>query len=95
MAAGYRLKVNVNDELLFINDVRIENNIDELYAKLGAPKDVELIVSRGGLARKLKGEFTRFPEVKYEFVLPEAAKDPNFWQTQEGLQTLLKQSLKN
>lgn len=31
MAAGFQLGVNVNDELIAINGVRIENNIDDLF----------------------------------------------------------------
>lgn len=94
MAAGFRLKVNVNDELILLNGNRIENNIDELYVKIGAPKEVALVVSRAGIARNLSGEFSKFPEVKYEFVLPETSKSADFWSKQDGLQTLLKQTLK-
>lgn len=94
MAAGFRFKVNVNDELILLNGNRIENNIDELYLKIGAPKEVTLVVSRAGIGRSLSGEFSKFPEVKYEFSLPEASKSADFWLKQDGLQTLLKQTLK-
>ena len=92
MAAGFRLKVNVNDELLVLNGFRVDNNIDELYIKMGAPKEVSLVVSRGGITRTLFGEFTKFPEVKYEMAMPEASKSADFWLQSDGLQTLLKQA---
>jgi predicted metalloprotease with PDZ domain len=92
MAAGFRLKVNVNDELLVLNGFRVDNNIDELYIKMGAPKEVSLVVSRGGITRTLNGEFTKFPEVKYEMAMPEASKSADFWLQSDGLQTLLKQA---
>jgi len=92
MAAGFRLKVNVNDELLVLNGFRVDNNIDELYIKMGAPKEVSLVVSRGGITRTLFGEFTKFPEVKYEMAMPEASKSSDFWLQSDGLQTLLKQA---
>ncbi|MEI8101325.1 MAG: hypothetical protein WCH09_07160 [Bacteroidota bacterium] len=92
MAAGFGLKVNVNDELLVLNGFRVDNNIDELYIKMGAPKEVSLVVSRGGITRTLFGEFTKFPEVKYEMAMPEASKSADFWVQSDGLQTLLKQA---
>jgi len=92
MAMGFRLKVNVNDELLVLNGFRVDNNIDELYIKMGAPKEVSLVVSRGGITRTLFGEFTKFPEVKYEIAMPEASKSADFWLQSDGLQTLLKQA---
>lgn len=92
-AAGFQLKVNVNDELISINGLRIDNNIDELYAKIGFPEDVVITVSRGGLLRELKGKFTTYPEVKYEFSLNESTKTDAYWNTKGALQTWLK--LKN
>lgn len=90
MAAGFQLGVNVNDELIAINGVRIENNIDDLFLKLGEPKDISLLVNRGGLLRECNGTFSQYPEVKYEFLLPVSAKNDEFWEEAGAIQTLLK-----
>lgn len=89
-AAGFQLGVNVNDELIALNGVRIENNIDDLFLKLGEPKELTLVVNRTGLLREIKGNFSTFPEVKYEFLLPATAKGDEFWEGAGAVQTLLK-----
>ena len=89
-AAGFQLGVNVNDELIALNGVRIENNIDDLFLKLGEPKELTLVVNRAGLLREIKGNFSTFPEVKYEFLLPATAKGDEFWEGAGSIQTLLK-----
>ena len=89
-ATGFQLGVNVNDELIAINGVRIENNIDDLYLKLGEPKELTLVVNRTGLLREFKGNFTAYPETKYEFLLPATAKGDDFWEGAGAIQTLLK-----
>jgi len=85
------LGVNVNDELIALNGVRIENNIDDLFLKLGEPKELTLVVNRAGLLREIKGNFSTFPEVKYEFLLPATAKGI-FWEGAGAIQTLLKKA---
>ncbi len=89
-AAGFQLGVNVNDELIALNGVRIENNIDDLFLKIGEPKEITLLVNRAGLLRECSGIFSTFPEVKYEFMLPATAKGDEFWEAAGALQTLLK-----
>jgi len=89
-AAGFQLGVNVNDELIALNGVRIENNIDDLFLKIGEPKEITLLVNRAGLLRECSGIFSTFPEVKYEFMLPATAKGNEFWEAAGALQTLLK-----
>ena len=89
-AAGFQMGVNVNDELIALNGVRIENNIDDLFLKLGEPKELTLVVNRAGLLREIKGTFSTFPEVKYEFLLPATAKGDEFWEGAGAIQTLLK-----
>ena len=90
MAAGFQLGVNVNDELIAINGIRIENNIDDLFLKLGEPKEITLLVNRGGLLRECNGTFSQYPEYKYEFSLPLASKSDAFWEEAGAIQTLLK-----
>ncbi|MEY5036066.1 MAG: hypothetical protein RLZZ110_1083, partial [Bacteroidota bacterium] len=90
MAAGFQLGVNVNDELIAINGVRIENNIDDLFLKLGEPQELTITVNRAGLMRECKGNFSAYPEIKYEFSLPALAKEETYWDTVGALQTLLK-----
>lgn len=89
-AAGFQLGVNVNDELIALNGVRIENNIDDLFLKLGEPKGLNLLVNRAGLLRSFTGDFSTFPEVKYEFLLPLIAQGDEFWDGEGAIQTLLK-----
>jgi len=90
MATGFQLGVNVNDELIAINGVRIENNIDDLFLKLGEPQELTLLVNRAGLLRECKGNSSAYPEIKYEFQLPVNAKNDGFWDTMGAIQTLLK-----
>ncbi|MFM8994635.1 MAG: hypothetical protein ACKOI1_00110, partial [Bacteroidota bacterium] len=89
-AAGFQLGINVNDVLIALNGVRIENNIDDLFLKIGEPKEITLLVNRAGLLRECSGIFSTFPEVKYEFMLPATAKGNEFWEAAGALQTLLK-----
>jgi predicted metalloprotease with PDZ domain len=89
-ATGFQLGINVNDELIAINGVRIENNLDDLFLKIGEPKELSILVNRGGLLRECKGQFSTFPEVKYEFQLNANTKGDEFWETAGALQTLLK-----
>ena len=90
MAAGFQLGVNVNDELIAINGVRIENNIDDLFLKLGEPQELTITINRAGLMREIRGNFTAYPEIKYEFQLPATAKGDEFWEGAGAIQTLLK-----
>lgn len=90
MATGFQLGVNVNDELIAINGVRIENNIDDLFLKLGEPQELTLLVNRAGLMRECKGNSSAYPEIKYEFQLPVNAKNDGYWDTMGAIQTLLK-----
>jgi len=80
----------VNDELIAINGVRIENNIDDLFLKLGEPQELILLVNRAGLLRECKGNSSAYPEIKYEFQLPVNAKNDGYWDTMGAIQTLLK-----
>ncbi|MFM7639015.1 MAG: M61 family metallopeptidase, partial [Bacteroidota bacterium] len=89
-AAGFQLGINVNDELIALNGVRIENNIDDLFLKIDEPKEITLLVNRAGLLRECSGIFSTFREVKYEFMLPATAKGNEFWEAAGALQTLLK-----
>ena len=90
MATGFQLGVNVNDELIAINGVRIENNIDDLFLKLGEPQELTLLVNRAGLMRECKGNSSAYPEIKYEFQMPVNAKNDGYWDTMGAIQTLLK-----
>jgi predicted metalloprotease with PDZ domain len=89
-AAGFQLGINVNDELIAINGVRIENNLDDLFLKIGQPKEISILVNRGGMLRECTGQFSTFPEVKYEFQLNANTKGDEFWENAGALQTLLK-----
>jgi hypothetical protein len=57
---------------------------------LGEPQELTITVNRAGLMRECKGNFSAYPEIKYEFSLPALAKEETYWDTVGALQTLLK-----
>lgn len=84
------LGLNVNDELLSLNDYRITDDIDVLYAQLGSPKAVEILVSRGDKIISLKGAKTKVPQYRWDFSLRAKALGEPFWSQIGPLQTWLK-----
>jgi predicted metalloprotease with PDZ domain len=88
-----RLGLNVNDELLSLNDYRITDDIDVLYAQLGSPKKLNILVSRGGKIISLKGEKTTVPQYQWDFSLRAKALGDPFWSHKGPLQTWLKPTL--
>ncbi len=84
------LGINVNDELISLNNVRINNDLELTWAKLGKPTNVEIIISRGGLIRTIKGELTPATEVEYSFTLNEIQLDKNYWIKEGAIQKWLK-----
>ncbi len=45
----YDAGVNVNDELIAINNVRVNNDVEEILRKLAYPADLNILVNRSGL----------------------------------------------
>ncbi len=87
------LGLNVNDELLSLNDYRVTDDIDVLYAQLGSPKKLTMLVSRGGKIISLKGEKTTVPQYQWDFSLRAKALGEPFWSQKGPLQTWLKPTL--
>jgi len=87
------LGLNVNDELLSLNDYRVTDDIDVLYAQLGSPKKLNILVSRGGKIISLKGEKTTVPQYQWDFSLRAKALGDPFWSQKGPLQTWLKPTL--
>ncbi len=98
-SAGEMLGLQPNDELIAIESLRIENNIDELYSKLGSPKTVTLTVSRYGMMNQFIGDFTPSNEVQYQFMVKypssKNVQSENFWLNKGGIQHWLRLSSVN
>jgi predicted metalloprotease with PDZ domain len=65
------LGINVNDELIALNGVRLNNDLEQVWNKLGKPSKVSLTISRSGLMREISGNFKGLQEVEYTFLLGE------------------------
>ena len=89
------LGINVNDELISINGYRINDNLEELSAQLGYPKDLDIWVSRNGLMYNLKGTHVSVPEFQWSvFLRGKAMTDSEeFWNQKHPLQHWLRNSL--
>ena len=98
-SAGETLGLQPNDELIAIENLRIENNIDDLYSKLGSPKTITLTVSRYGIMNQFIGNFISTNEVQYQFVVKypsgKNAQSENFWLNKGGIQHWLRLSTVN
>jgi hypothetical protein len=70
--------------------VRINNDLELIWNKLGKPSKISLTISRGGLIREIKGNFSGLQEVEYTFLLGEKQINKDFWSQQGALQKWLK-----
>ncbi len=84
------LGINVNDELIALNGIRINNDLEQIWNKLGKPSNVSLTISRSGLMREIKGTFSGLKEIEYTFSLGEKQINKDFWIQQGALQKWLK-----
>lgn len=83
------LGINVNDELIALNGVRLNNDLEQVWNKLGKPSIVSLTISRSGLMREISGNFTGLQEVEYTFLLGEKQMNKEFWSQTGALQKWL------
>jgi predicted metalloprotease with PDZ domain len=83
------LGINVNDELIALNGVRLNNDLEQVWNKLGKPSKISLTISRGGLIREIKGNFSGLQEVEYTFLLGEKQMNKVFWSQTGALQKWL------
>ncbi len=84
------LGINVNDEIIALNGIRINNDLEQIWNKLGKPSNVSLTISRSGLMREIKGTFSGLKEIEYTFSLGEKQVNKDFWIQQGALQKWLK-----
>lgn len=68
---AYESGLNVNDELIAINGVRVNNDADEILKKLGYPRDVTVMLSRGGLIRTIPLDFSAVDRFRISLGLPD------------------------
>ena len=83
------LGLNVNDEIISLNGVRVNNDIDQVWQKLRKPKEVEILICRNGLIRTLKGTFNGLEEVEYTINLSNNQKNSDYWNSEGGIQKWL------
>lgn len=86
------LGLQVNDELIAINQIRINNDLEQTWLKIGKPTDVHLIVNRGGIIRNITGKFNPMKELEFKFNLTEKQLSTEYWNIDGPIQTWLKVS---
>jgi predicted metalloprotease with PDZ domain len=79
-----------DDEIIALNGVRVNNDLEATWMKLGRPESVEIVISRGGLLRSLMGNFKGFNEIEYAITLNSNQKTNDYWLTEGALQKWLK-----
>ncbi|MBL7812536.1 MAG: M61 family metallopeptidase [Bacteroidetes bacterium] len=66
-STAWNCGLNVNDEWIAINGVRVNNDADEIVRNLGNPALLTLIVNRGGLIQEIQAD--RIPVNRVKFSL--------------------------
>ncbi len=84
------LGINVNDEIISINGVRVNNDLESTWLKLGKPDNIEIIINRAGLLRTLTGRFIGFSEIEYTILLNSNQKTNEYWLSEGAVQKWLK-----
>ncbi len=84
------LGLQVNDELIALNQIRLNNDLEQTWNKIGKPAEVNLIVNRGGLIRELSGKFNPLKEVEFQCNLAEKQLTTEYWNIEGPLQKWLK-----
>lgn len=88
---GINLGINVNDEIISLNGVRVNNDLEAVWQKLNTPKEIELIINRNGLIKILKGTYLEFSEFEISLKIPKNSENPEFWKQNGALQHWLRQ----
>ena len=84
------LGLQVNDELIAINQIRLNNDLEQTWMKIGKPTDVNLLINRGGLIRSLSGKFNTLKELEFQFSLTENQLSAEYWNIEGPIQKWLK-----
>ena len=82
--------VMLEDEIIALNGVRVNNDLEFTWMKLGRPESVDILISRGGLIRPLTGNFKGFNEIEYSITLNANQKTNDYWLTEGAVQKWLK-----
>lgn len=73
-SCSYLANINVNDELIALNGIRLNNDIDEVLRKLNFPKKITIIVNRGGLVFSTELELNELQKLNYTAAFPGSLK---------------------
>ncbi len=87
-----KLGINVNDEIIGINGLRINQSIENTWNSLLNPKKVTVLINRSGLLYELNGEFFPLPEYQIQISLKPECTAESFWQSKGAIQTWLKRN---
>lgn len=68
---AYQSGINVNDELIAINQFRINNDLEDLLKKLSYPGKSKLLLSRWGILREINYQFQPTTRFSIQLALPE------------------------
>ena len=72
----YNQGINVNDEIIAINGIRVQNNIEQLLEQQGNPAKIDVLVSRSGLVLSIPVAMESHPsKTTYSFPLQKLSKD--------------------
>ena len=72
----YNQGINVNDEIIAINGIRVQNNIEQLLEQQGNPAKIDVLVSRSGLILSIPVAMESHPsKTTYSFPLQKLSKD--------------------
>ncbi len=85
-----KIGINVNDEIIGLNGIRVNQSIESTWQSIQNPKQVQLIVNRSGLLYHLSGEFTPIQEYQFKFNLKPEMNTSEFWKSSGPIQTWLK-----
>jgi predicted metalloprotease with PDZ domain len=62
-SCAYSAGLNVNDEIIAINEIRVSNDIDEVVSTLSQKNNIKLLINRSGLIKTANLEFAPIQEV--------------------------------
>lgn len=84
------LGINVNDEVIGLNGIRVNQTVESTWQSIQSPKQVNLIINRAGLLFELTGEFQPISEYQIKLNPTAEMNNSEFWKLKGALQTWLK-----
>lgn len=72
--SAYDSDINVNDEIVSINGIRINNNCDDIIKSQGYPATLNVVLTRQGLQRNITVSYESVSRVRYSLRLPDESK---------------------